>query len=482
MNKALSARLLDIGRRKQFYAGMAIIRKPLGMHVMMRIKRNFNRFILTLLLPSLVFFVSCKGSGNEYVQEQECCAISAPESSLSTIKIYLETSKSMKGYVEGTSTSGGVFPIKDLPTTFSKISQLGKTRELYTVSDEPKAFEKSLQEYNRGLADGAIFVDVQSRLQNSITSIIDSLNRGDLAMFISDCIVDLGSEGYNRDDLSLVKADIFDHLLRKKEHLSVMLYQFSSDFNGTYYYNLDNNWVFDGPKKQVNVYRDQIMADRPFYIWVFGYSGALKSLLNEKILSDADQSYSYGLSYDCCDLAYSLVPYNLKGRILLTSDKSIDFRGYSNDGAIQFTMGLDLSGLPPYARSKDFLRKNLKLNRDFVSWSLTSVLSQQEIAATADYSRLAQYIQDNGGKTYTHYVTIAINETDGVRVDDQYELILQKSKPDWIKNAHVDDDRNLSLEEIEGKTFGLKYITDAFDDTYEKETELLKIPFTIRRK
>ncbi len=437
---------------------------------------------IVLLIVILVIAKSCKKNGNGKAVSNNgvttnCCPDSVKQKSdIQKVKIYLETSLSMRGFAAAINNKNGDYKLKELTTLISKMTQKGLTYELYTVSDKPVIYKSNVDDYNKNLSNGQIFGDGQSRLQNSICSVIDSLKNNQVSMFISDCIIDLGSEGININDLSIATSKLLNHIIQNK-NLSVLVFQYYSDFNGSFYYNCENNkGLFKKP------YQDSLMHKRPFYLWIFGNSVSLKKLIQENTFNNNFVNcYSYNLNFNCCDVDFQILPYMQKGKMIIGSDyQSIKFKDFSRENDFSFTIGLDLSGLPDYAKTNEYLinEHNLSIIPDYLNQNNLArfdIKTLEQLKSDPTYSKFASIVKPN----LTHFVTITFTKLNGTGTD--YKLIFKQTVPKWFSVAHITDDRNLSLKAIEGKTFGFNSITNAFEQGFEKNKVLLEIPFNITK-
>lgn len=92
---------------------------------------------------------------------------------LSSVKIYLETSVSMKGYVNPNEI-GPYTLIEILPFLITDIDAKFNPSVLYTISDVPTEYRNSKQTFNENLRTGNIFTGNSSKLQGIFNTIIDS--------------------------------------------------------------------------------------------------------------------------------------------------------------------------------------------------------------------------------------------------------------------------------------------------------------------
>jgi len=431
-----------------------------------------------LLIIGLVAILN-SGSDNSKnnVEVEKCCDEPVNvKVAISNVKIYLETSMSMKGYVRGIDGQRGAFPLKYLPNLITDLGAKADSLTLFTVTDKPVVYTKTKEEYYKALSNGEIFNGTQSMLQNSIVSVVDSLKKNEVALFISDCLIDLGS--FTIEDLPLVNSKIYEHLKEVgNKNKRAVLFQYLSSFNGGNYYDLENNKSYRKSHKGKSFqYKDTLMANRPYYVWVFGSENNLKGIINNKSFNKHNPNvFSYGLDYSCCDVKSQLVSYDMSGKIFLDKTSNvIKFKDFDRDNNITFTMAVDLSHLPEFVNAKSFLSNNLRITPEYMN-----VATQVIEASNVNSSKVASELSINP----THYIVMTIPKSkDNEVARDDYSIEIKREEPKWVNTSHIDDDRGLTIKEIEGKTFGLNAITDAFKNTYENQEILLTIPFTIQKQ
>ena len=417
---------------------------------------------------------SCKNDANDKdskektkLSKQFCCE-KKNSSATDKIKIYLETSISMKGYVVPLGDCTAVYKLKDLAMILPILTQKGANYELYTVSDQPKIYNSDIDDFTKFLTNGDIFCEKQSRLQNSLCSILDSLDKNEIGIFISDCILDLGSSIDNKANLPIATGKILNHIIMRKEKRAVVFYQYFSDFNGNFYYNYKNE----------QKYLNKLMHLRPVYILIIGQPENLKTILGDKIFDPGlTNSYSYNLKYDTSDVTFQILQYRQKGKMLIKPNfQSIEFKDYSRDNDFAFTIGVDLSSLPGYACNFDYLitRKNLLINPQFLSAKIF-IKSIEEAKKDPKFNLVAEKVCPH----ITHIITVTLLKLQ--EKNEIYTLLIKQEEPAWVNSAHIPDDRFDDPKSIEGKTFGLKAITGAFKRSSDTLTPLLQIPFRISK-
>lgn len=186
-----------------------------------------------------------------------------PFDSHPTVNVYLETSGSMNGYVNG-GTSKFQQVVKEYLSGINNANFAGEVNYYYINSQIIKKGQ-DLGQYitkltpqnfgaagNTGTTDiGALFKTILSKTDNNTISI-----------FISDCIISPGkntnTEAYLRGQMTDVRDAVVSYVNQYND-LACLVYQVDSEFNGTYYDYQDT------PHRNTRM-------ERPFYIWVFGHT------------------------------------------------------------------------------------------------------------------------------------------------------------------------------------------------------------------
>ena len=52
-------------------------------------------------------------------------------------------------------------------------------------------------------------------------------------------------------------------------------------------------------------------------------------------------------------------------------------------------------------------------------------------------------------------------------LSDDFSIALIKHRPEWMEEMHIESDVDVSVDSIEGKTFGLSYIMNGFLQGYD---------------
>lgn len=406
-----------------------------------------------------IFFIGC-GSSSHLFDFVPYASPSVTKSKLEKIDFFLETSVSMKGYVNV--NQPGDYPLKDVVSYL--ITDLDKRYDgittIYTVSDSPRKYKQTKEHFNDQLRKGNLLQGRSSKLQNVFGPIIDSLQSNQVSILVSDCILDLGKDDAMTGGSS-VTTKIYGHLINKP-NAAVAVFKYLSDFNGTYYYDRKNTGSYNHSARP---YYNTILKNRPFYVWVLGDKQLVKELLSQKLFEKYDKVYAYNISMD--DVPFAILKEPRKGKVAINTEQStVLMKDVEQKRPVQVTIGVNLEKQPSFYENLFMNVENYEIRPSHLKNTIT--------LETATKSEL----KDNEGLGFTHFLKPTLFDLDFTTKEIAFTL---KSAPStWFKEAHLTDDYQVPAETLEHKTFAFNFITDAFDKAYRDTPAILK--FNLLRK
>lgn len=386
--------------------------------------------------------------------------MSGVKSKLEKIDFFLETSVSMKGYVNV--NKPGDYPLKEVVSYL--ITDLDKQYDdittIYTVSDSPRKYLQTKEHFNEQLRKGHLLQGRSSKLQNIFGPIIDSLQSNTVSILVSDCILDLGDDDAMTEGSS-VTTKIYGHLINKPD-AAVAIFKYLSDFNGTYYYDRKNT---GSQNQRARPYYNTILKNRPFYVWVLGGKSLVEELLSQKLFENYDKAYAYNISMD--DVPFAILKEPRKGKIAINlSQNTVLMKDVEEKRPVQFTIGVNLEKYPTFY-------KNLFMNVENYEISPPH-LKETTTIETETKSEL----NGKAGLGFTHFLQPTLFDMDATTTEIAFFL---KNPPSaWFKETHLTNDYQVTAETLEHKTFAFNFITDAFDKAYQDTPALLE--FKLLRK
>lgn len=366
---------------------------------------------------------------------------------LSTIKVYVENSGSMDGYVNGnTEFKTDLFNLLKLLG-----GDISGDIEKYFINDSIIKVSVTDSQFSNGMSV-SLFQKLGGKRETSdiaelMAKVIKSNKPGEVSIFISDCVFDPQSDPDIEKRLSQQKTTIqtaIKNKLKSDEEFSVVVYKLMSSFTGIYY-----------NKVKPHVYLNN--KQRPYYIWFFGDACKLtrvRELLNKDIESRdgtkvfSETNYIKNIPYRC-----SAAKCN-KAR-----GKHIDDPRESH-GKFTFKINADLSTIP--------------LSQVFLLDTTNYILPKNK-----DYAIKSVGKYKKKDKSFTH--EIKISKIKG-NIKEQTYLIVELKRPSiptWVMdfNDLMGTDYLNGAHPTNPRTFGLSsYISgvhDAYGDAPIARFELL---------
>ena len=354
------------------------------------------------------------------------------------VNVYLETSGSMNGYVNG-GTSIFQQVVKEFLSGInnanfasavnynyinSKVIPRGNDLDQYITRLTPQSFSS---QGNTATTDiGGIF-----------KTILEATDNNTISVFISDCIISPGRnnnpQAYARGQMTDVRDAIVSYV-NKYQDLACMVYQFDSGFKGTYY-DYQNT-----PHRNVNM-------ERPFYIWVFGHTAQV-AMLKLKYVPDRDfriapirnQWFIFNTPLS------ELQPVNKYGLLLSTGAQNGNYtrvnattaRGVQKYGNVyRFSFGANLS-TAEYLMGSDYIEDT----DNYVH--LVNKATKQEFYGI---------IEKDEGNT-SPYTQIFRVESQNPFQKGPFTLAFVPNVPKWVVACNDDDDRTFNGSNND-KTYGI---------------------------
>ena len=367
-----------------------------------------------------------------------------------TVKIFIENSVSMDGYVNGNTDFKSDLTemlvdtknfVGDTNIHISFINSkiyASQNKEIATFASklDPKSITYDIGGSDRGTSD----------INNIFRMLLSTIRQNEIIILLSDCIYSLGNGKDSEGKLNYQKSlthDAFNDAIKKSDLKTVCL-KMTSSFIGDYY--------------DLNDHPIPIHATRPYFIWIIGE----KKLVNEyspkfiKDIKGIENTYSLSSSSNEKQPYYTLLKEKNKiGSFKQTDRNQSDVRSIEDvkfeNGKLQFAVAIDLHSVQ--ADSIFFLNiKNYKVSPGFTVQSVEKVsrnnLTQHDWLMIE--SKPANYI-----------VTIAI--TDDVPIQT-LKIDLSNQIPQWVDETNSLDDSNVKSEL--DKTFGFGFLVRGVSEAY----------------
>ncbi|MHA7056772.1 hypothetical protein ACWGOQ_0006100 [Aquimarina sp. M1] len=376
------------------------------------------------------------------------------------VDFFMETSASMKGYVN--SQTAGNYPLKEVvPFLITDLNKMySDSLQLYTVTNRPNRYKGSIQKFENQLGSGTILGGRSSKLQHVFSHVIDAVTENSVSILVSDCIPDLGSDD-TKANSSKITTKIYQHLI-KKENIGVAVFQYLSDFNGTYYYDRLNT----GSRNQRNrPYYDTVLKNRPFYIWIFGNKQAVKELVTKDIFDNYHQSHFYNIPMQ--DITYELLDAPKKGKISINTENNVvRIKEVTEKRPVQFTIGINLHHQATGIRKQFMNPNNYTIEPEYLKETTSIKVIDKSMLSKKGVSK--NTIQE---KKLTHFLQPTFHDLD--RITEKISITLYNKTPQWIQQTNLADDLEITADSLAYKTFAFKTITKAFERAFKSKNDTL---------
>ena len=387
------------------------------------------------------------------------------EKQLGKIHFYIDNSASMGGYFKKNAEFNEV--IADLT---AKIDKEISAIDIVFITDSVKPYPNSVQQFSEDIARTPPAKQRSSQLHTMVQKLAARNDSNDISLLVSDCILSFPDEAIrsnpeiNKDKApSTLKNNIYQSFYDlKKRGMATSVYAFTSKFFGTYYDYHNRPKTLSG-------------ESRPFYVWVM----ADKELLAKFDAQLADissfrpeQSLHFGLTEAPVEYYTVLNQVEKEGKWKWNRGAKTIEDVNVKDGEPQFCVAANLTNLPPYAQTADYLKEHVQVKAEGCEVELAKV----EDKKTADQSKLKSIPEKKAFEEATHFLIFSVkalrvpNATIAVNLPLQYD--------DWYMNWSTMDDTGADMK---NKTFGLQYLIAGVRDAYETKNKNY-IDFTVHLK
>lgn len=417
---------------------------------------NKNRKIFLVLLAIVVVVIlvvkACDDGGKHHGNTLTMTYLNTEKSEVTNEKIYaiveIENSVSMKGFVvpkQGVNCLNMTFE----PTIGDLVSNLNHDATISSTKwcCGSRSGKSTSDLYNNGLKDGRIFTGSSTQLEQYISKVGSKANDSVVAMFVSDMVFSLAS--MNGDAFRIVNSvnklktlvtDSLKGLESQKIHL--LMLQYTSDFNGRYYYNCTNNF-------QHCSFSGELLKKRPYYVLVFGTKQNLNYLVTQNKLPECEKmwaSYTFDSIYESQDLNTSPDKHWLK-----FDPEAADpvFTFWTQENWEKQTSEVEIE-----------LPKSIELPSFLENW--------QPICDSKAVSSVTR-ISDTK-------IQVSVKSFDQLAREEDVEIKLISSRSSWDDCSIENDVLPLdSVQLLEGKTWAFSYLMGAIKDVYPAIAEDVKV-------
>lgn len=391
---------------------------------------------------SFMCFSSCGEPEPKSSTEEEPC-----EEPKINLRIYIENSASMDGYVANKSVNFK-HAINGFINSLLLDESLVGTLNTYYINSSVIPYQGDVDSYIKNVSVEDFVRRGGSRATTNFTavmkSILDSMAEDDVSILVSDLILSPGRG-----------ADANEYLLEQQQGLqkivgsyskkySVVVYRLLSEFDGRYYDPVDE-WT-------------NIKMDRPFFVILIGKEeNLIKVRRHEKDFEVSNTGYN-GI-----ENAYNIVKSVIIDDIQLTGC-------IVSNSIIKNGLGCTL-------------KKDIKGEIFFdVHLNLSTLIDDRYLFDTSNYevsddNYRIEYIKiDEANNNFTHKIRICANRLKPADLT----IKLKRNVPSWV--FELNDDDGYHIADAYDKTYGLKYILTGISEAYGKNDDLYSFTINLKTK
>jgi hypothetical protein len=366
------------------------------------------------------------------------------------INVYLENSASMDGYVKGVTEFEtaiynllGDFKISGLCDSLN-LNYINKTIPYQKQNALPADIQDFIEKLEPSVFKQRGGDRSVSDLKNILSTVLKTVNNKNAAVLISDFVFSPGKNANAQDYLNNqgvgIKIDFAEKL--KEFDLSAVVIQLQSNFDGLYYDKTDQPLSFKGK--------------RPYYVWIFGSTQQISTILNKKVLDNIKGGYSNrlvlqsikGISEPSYKILYSpkigsFSAKQLNAKIISDASTSKDNQ---TKGLFGFNVAVDLSN-------------SLQDANYFLDTS-------NYILSNTKYQLKVETITDKNDASLSGFTHLLKLQTSELR-EEVLKIEIVGKTPSWVFNSTSIDDSNILNDKNEQqKTFGLQYLIEGISDAF----------------
>lgn len=387
-----------------------------------------------------------------------------------TIKVFVENSGSMDGYVKGaTDFENAVYSyLSDVQhaNLGSRVDSLSakNTLVLNYINSEVLQQKPDVREFIEALEPADFKMKGGKRgisdMSNIIDTIISQTGENEVSILVSDCIFSPGKKYKVKDNADEyivaqqigIKSHIVEKLAQDPE-FAIVVMRLTSQFNGIYYNKFDD--------------RLQINNERPFFMWLMGQRSHLNTILKQvgigQIKGKGVQNI-FMISKPLNTIPYSLSlpqPGNGKYEIAKSDAYTItNAKTEGRGGTSRFQVGISVNF------SNILLPDEYLMNPDNYS-----------VSNKAYGIEISKYTGPNQSR-YTH--TIKLNLLQPILSKGTVKITLMNTLPQWIDEYTDESGLDINAQGAMEKTYGLKFLLGGVYDAYSSNGQYGSITVNIK--
>lgn len=373
---------------------------------------------------------------------------------LSQVDVIVDFSGSMRGFIDYSGVNNGAVDNSNFISTVSDFltEYESNFKAKSIVYCGTKKYGKD--EFREGMRNKGIFHGGTTELDKLIEKTVSMASDTSVSVLLSDMVLSYGpnvirtskNPRYNKDALDGLSSAVKSCITKAKDKgLDIMLVQYLCDFSGQYYYNYLENL----PSNRSD-YNGALMKNRPYYFMLIGKKEYLVNLY-DKCVKKAEYVYT---SFDVAENP------NGKKAFSIAEKKNKNGVNYWEQGTEEtespgtFVTKLDLEG-----------EKNAFAVR-YDNFILPTFINGCDIVVNTDFGHIEDMVYDANSKTLTY--TYCLPNFEKLKNADNIASIdvMYNSSANKCDAISLDDDVNMELAKLEGKTWSVSAVVSAIDGVY----------------
>lgn len=399
-------------------------------------KQNIALLICTVSIAAL-FVVAVACCRHSKIEVSSTAVPSSIPTNHPCLKVFIENSGSMDGYMcDGSQLKDAVYDF------VSDLNRNTDTTQLYYINSQIIPYKRNLTSYIKDLNPTSFRKTggntANTDLGSIIASVLGTVNDTTVAIFVSDCILDLPAKDAQKF-LTNCEIRIKDEVINAQKRvpdLGVEILKLSSDFNGKYFY----------PNGVVETLKD---VKRPYYIWIFG---------NKNYLAKINASVPFS----------QLTKFGLSGVVAFSNQSQVPYDIFNNG----------LTGKTVVSSHGDY---HVTIQADFRTTLQPDGMVQDKGNYTFNNSTIVvdgvYPISDSNSK-YSHFIKFTIPK--GTNIAQDCLTFNAPKLPSWVSESN--DETGTNIQENLDKTTGIKYLIQGVADAYKNEKISTTFNFNVKRK
>lgn len=363
-------------------------------------------------------------------------------SNANNFNVYVESSASMDGYVTGNTKFKTTLHrligqvIADVLVDDNHVNLNYITTETTKKDSNPKVFTQTLSPSSFSDANGD---RANSDIIEIISSVVKATSKGDVSMFVSDCVyspepsvdIDKALKKQQTDMLNILK-----NKSKKNSAFGILLYRITSDFHGIYYTKTNAHISCNG--------------QRPYFIWFFGDERILANVHESiyKIMKEEKADYIVGIP------GYKYLPYKT-----IRSDHAYHYLSAKSreDSIFTFSFYADMRPLP---LTGDYMVNKANYECGKNKYYIKKIETVTQSNGKADDYNYKYMVSIRGGKNAMITPTT---------IDISLNSML-KEVPNWVVKYDdpIGEDYDRGYDPKKLRTFGLKSLVEGVVDFYKE--------------